>query len=87
MTTTQTPYGIRSIFRVMMRMVIAFIVSLPIIALGAYLIFASAGDANIPMWTGPATVITGLTLLVFGFYMTAVGAFPTPNLGQGEEVK
>jgi len=88
MTTTQTPYGIRLIFRVMMRMVIAFILSVPIIVLGAYLIFASSADAsNIPMWTGPATVITGLTLLVFGFYMTAVGAFPSPNLGQGEEVK
>jgi len=87
MTTTQTPYGIRLFFRIMMRMFIAFIVSVPIIGLGGYLIFASAGDANIPMWTGPATVITGLTLLVFGFYMTAVGAFPQPNLGQGEDVK
>ena len=87
MTTTQTPYGIRLFFRIMMRMVIAFIVSVPIIGLGGYLIYASSTDANIPVWTGPATVITGLTLLVFGFYMTAVGAFPKPNLGQGEDVK
>ena len=72
MTTTQTPYGIRLFFRIMMRMVIAFIVSVPIIGLGGYLIFASTGDANIPMWTGPATVGTGLTLLVFGFYMLSL---------------
>ena len=50
MTTTKTPYGIRLIFRVMMRMVIAFLLSVPIIVLGAYLIFASTADAsNIPI--------------------------------------
>ncbi|MEG3582468.1 MAG: hypothetical protein VX359_05845 [Chloroflexota bacterium] len=87
MTTSQTPYGIRLFLRIMMRMFIAFIVSVPIIGLGGYLIFASSTEANVPMWTGPVTVGTGLTLLVFGFYMTAVGAFPQPNLGNGEEVK
>ena len=87
MTTTRVPTGINLIFRVISRMMVALIVSLPIIGLGVALIIFSQTDGSVPIWTGFAALIAGLMLLVLGFYMTAVGAFPKPTLGEGEEVQ
>ena len=85
MTTTRVPTGINLIFRVISRMMVALIVSLPIIGLGIALIIYSQTDGSVPIWTGFAALIAGLLLLILGFYMTAVGAFPKPTLGQGED--
>ncbi len=87
MTTSRTPYGFRLIIRIVVRMFIALIVSVPIIILGGVLLVLSQTDGTVPAWSGIAAIVTGLVLLVLGFYMTAVGAFPYPSLGQGEEVK
>ena len=87
MTTTRVPTGINLIFRVISRIMVALIVSLPIIGLGVALIIFSQTDGSVPIWTGFAALIAGLMLLVLGFYMTAVGAFPKPTLGEGEEVQ
>ena len=87
MTTTRVPTGINLIFRVISRMMVALLVSLPIIGLGIALIVYSQTDGSVPIWTGFAALISGLLLLILGFYMTAVGAFPKPTLGQDEEVQ
>ena len=87
MTTTRVPTGINLIFRVISRMMVALLVSLPIIGLGIALIIYSQTDGSVPIWTGFAALISGFLLLILGFYMTAVGAFPKPTLGQGEEVQ
>ena len=87
MTTASASYGIRLIFRVILRMIVALVVSIPIIGLGIALVIFSQTDGSVPVWTGFATIISGVVLLILGFYMTAVGTFPKPLLGEGEEVK
>lgn len=87
MTTASASFGIRLIFRVILRMIVALLVSIPIIGLGIALVIFSQTDGSVPVWTGIATTISGLLLLTLGFYMTAVGTFPKPLLGEGEDVK
>jgi len=87
MTTARTPYGFRLIVRLLVRMFIALIVSIPIIALGGILLVYSQTDGTVPAWSGIAAIVTGVALLILGFYMTAVGSFPYPTLGEGEDVK
>ena len=69
MTTTRVPTGINLIFRVISRMMVALIVSLPIIGLGIALIIYSQTDGSVPIWTGFAALIAGLLLLILGFYL------------------
>tara|TARA_B100001250_G_scaffold186859_1_gene160617 strand:+ start:2983 stop:3684 length:702 start_codon:yes stop_codon:yes gene_type:complete len=87
MTTSRTPYGFMLFVRLLVRMTIALLVSIPIIALGGILLVYSQTDGTVPAWSGIAAIATGLALLILGFYMTAVGSFPYPNLGEGEDVK
>ncbi|MBD33892.1 MAG: hypothetical protein CL892_05615 [Dehalococcoidia bacterium] len=87
MTTSRTPYGFMLFVRLIVRMTIALLVSIPIIALGAILLVYSQTDGTVPAWSGIAAIVTGVVLLILGFYMTAVGSFPYPNLGDGEDVK
>ena len=87
MTTARAPYGFRLVLRLLVRMLVALIVSIPIIALGGILLVYSQTDGTVPAWSGIAAIITGVALLILGFYMTAVGSFPYPSLGEGEEVK
>ena len=64
MTTTRVPTGINLVFRVISRMMVALLVSLPIIALGVALIIYSQTDGSVPIWTGFAAPVsyTHLTL-------------------------
>ena len=48
MTTARTPYGFRLIVRLLVRMFIALIVSIPIIALGGILLVYSQTDGTVP---------------------------------------
>ena len=72
MTTSRTPYGFMLFVRLIVRMTIALLVSIPIIALGAILLVYSQTDGTVPAWSGIAAIVTGVVLLILGFYMTAV---------------